>query len=109
MHLNGDTAAAIEAFSHVTRLHEDYVLAHWQSGRMFIEIGNYERAEQALKRAIEIDECHADANFRLSFIEQHKGNVTAALEALERALSKAQNPGFIQSVRNRIAGTTSTS
>jgi tetratricopeptide (TPR) repeat protein len=102
LHLNGDTAAAIEAFSHVTRLHDDYVLAHWQSGRMFIEIGNYESAEQALNRAIEIDECHADANFQLSFIEQHKGNVTAALEALERALSKAQNPGFIQSVRNRM-------
>jgi tetratricopeptide (TPR) repeat protein len=102
LHLNGDTGAAIEAFSHVTRLHDDYVLAHWQSGRMFIEIRDYERAEQALKRAIEIDECHADANFQLSFVEQYKGNVTAALEALERALSNAQSPGFIQSVRNRM-------
>jgi tetratricopeptide (TPR) repeat protein len=84
-------------------LQQNYIPALWLSGRLFIELGNYERAEQALKRALEIDECHPDANFQFSFVEQHKGNVTGALQALDKALSHSSNPGFKLTIENRIA------
>lgn len=85
---------AIEQFEKVAEVAPDDIDNHLALGSLYRSAGEPKKAEQALKRALDLQPRHADAQVNLAYLQLESGNVDEAIEALEGIVAGA-------SVQNR--------
>lgn len=87
--VNGSAEAAIEAYKKaVERSPHDPVL-YDDVARVYVNLGDYVKAREALDQAIKLKGDYATAHFRLAQIAALKGNVNEAVKNTENAVASA--------------------
>ncbi len=84
---------SIEQFEKVAELEPGDVDNHLALGSLYRSVGEPKKAEQSLKRALEIQPRHTDAQVNLAYLQLESGNTEDAIDALESIVANpsAQN------------------
>ncbi len=85
---------SIEQFEKVAELEPGDIDNHLALGSLYRSAGEPKKAEQSLKRALEIQPRHTDAQVNLAYLQLESGNAEEAIDALESIVAGA-------SVQNR--------
>ena len=78
---------AINAYNELLRIEPNLTAAHIGSGKIYLQIGDYQKAKAAFNRAIEIDDRNAAAYAALGDIFQATQKEPDAIQSYKKALS----------------------
>ncbi len=95
--VEGSVDMAVATLTEATELDPRNVAAWNQLGLALAARGDFERAEQAFRRALRLDPDGAEVNLNYAFLLQKQGRHAEAIPYLERALEDMsyRNPVFI--------------
>jgi len=95
---DSDLDVAIKMFQETIRLDPDFARAHYALGRCYVHHGQgygggeyFDLAEQALLRALELDENLAGARLQMVYVYLHRGEKDKALTTLADVRREAPN------------------
>ncbi len=74
---------SIEQFEKAAEIDSGDIETHLALGSLYRSVGEPEKAEQALKRALEIQPRHTDAQIDLAYLQLESGDTEQAIAALE--------------------------
>ena len=98
----GQTEAAIAAYSQAIELQPQYAQAHNNLGAALESLGQIEAALSAYSQAIELQPTYAEAHNNLGAILQGKGEIEAALSAYSQAIEL--KPDYAEAYCNLATG-----
>ena len=83
---------AVAQFRQVVQLSPDYALAVFQLGLSFGQTGDWDRAIETLKRALQLDPTNFSASYNLGAAYLQKKMVPEAVTAFRQCITTAPDP-----------------
>lgn len=83
----GNPGAAIQALQRVVSLQDESAEVYAAMGRAYSRAGDFDSAESATLRAIELDPGHVPARYLAGFVRIARGEIADAINAYRRALT----------------------
>jgi tetratricopeptide (TPR) repeat protein len=102
MLLQGDLAAARDAFEKVIALEPGYADGHVNLGRVLVQEGDHDAALPVLRRALEVDKDLASGHFFLALALKARGRYDEALEHLRAAAARFPRDRVVRNQIGRI-------
>ena len=112
LHVGGELTGAEQIYHEIVRTERSCFPALANLGIIYFSQGQWDKAEQYLKYALELEDSNAELNYKYAVSLHKQGSFSSAILAYEKAISLQpnypeaySNLGVIMKAENKLEGT----